>query len=165
MKNQLLLWSLLAFTLFSCDKDEEIPVTYFDGAYENVRETPPDTPIHARVMTFTKSGNLLIEEFVTPVGAGERCLTSYSEGTYSLRGEEFTVTLTSSFGADPSIVFSLGCIPKEELVSILNSNNKLEEGSLVFNNNKESFLLGYPCNDTFGPMSNCIGPQTYTKVS
>jgi len=165
MKKQILLMSVLAFALFSCDKDDDNPAIFLEGTYESEFEFAEGNPVYSSEMTFTGSGNVFIESFVTRVDSEERCLTSYSEGTYSLRGEKFSLTLTSSFGPDPAAFdISEGCVPKEQLVSNLNTTNPTQNGTLILDDVNDSFLLGYACNDMLGLMSNCVGPQTYTKV-
>lgn len=165
MKKQFLLLCLLVFVLFSCDKEDDNPSIYLEGTYMSEYESSGDNPIYSSVMTFTGSGNVLIETFVTPIDSEESCLTAYREGTYSLRGEEFSISLTSSFGPDPAAFdISEGCVSKEQLVNNLNPSNPTEKGTLVLDDANDSFLLGYACNDMLGFMSNCVGAQTYTKV-
>jgi len=163
MKNRLLLLSVTAFALLSCDKEED--TLFLEGSYENMSVTSPEDPSYSREMTFSKTGDLLIEYFVTPVGSEESCLQAYSEGTYILQGENFTMYLSASFGPDPAAFYEPGsCIPRDELVNSLDSNPISLSGTLVWQQSNNAFTVTYPCNDMIGGLRNCIGPQTYTKV-
>ncbi|MEB2774682.1 hypothetical protein SYJ56_05160 [Algoriphagus sp. D3-2-R+10] len=165
MKIQFLLLSLLAFILISCDKEDDNPAIYLEGTYESEFASSEGNPVYSSEMIFTAAGNVLIETFVTPVDSELRCLRGYSEGTYSLRGEEFSLSLTSSFGPDPATYdIPEGCVSRDLLVNNLNPANPTQKGTLVLDDANNSFLLGYACNDMLGVMSNCVGPQTYIKV-
>jgi len=164
MKNRLLLLSVIALALFSCDKEED-PSLFFEGSYEGTLVTSQDDPSYSRVMTFSKTGDLLIEHFVTPVDSEQSCLYAYSEGTYVLQGENFTINLSASFGPDPAAFYGSGsCIPKDELVDNLGPNHRSQSGTLVWGESKNAFTVTYPCNDTTGGLGNCVGPQTYSKL-
>jgi len=92
-------------------------------------------------------------------------LTSYSEGTYSLLGEKFTLTIRTSFGPDPAAFdIAVGCTPKDQLINNFDPDYSVQKGTLVLDNAKDSFVLGYPCNDMLGSMSLCLGALTYVKV-
>ena len=165
MKKQLLLLSVMAFALFSCDKEDENPSTFFEGIYENTRSEDLEKPYYTEVMTFTKSGKVLIENFVYMVNAEEPCLQAYSEGSYRLNGEEFKLTLTSLYGPDPAAFdISEGCIPKENLVNNLNPDYTVRNGILIFGESRESFSLQFPCNDMPNANSICLGASTFEKV-
>ncbi len=164
MKNQLLLLSVMAIALFSCDKEED-PL-FLEGSYENMSVTSEEDPSYRRVMTFSKTGDLLIEYFVTPVDSEQSCLYAYSDGTYLLQGENFTMHLSASFGPDPAAFYGPGsCIPKDELVNSLGPNPTSLSGTLVWEQSNNAFTVIYPCNDMIGGLSNCIGPLTYTKLN
>ena len=164
MKNQLLLLSVMTMALFSCDKEED-PL-FLEGSYENMSVTSEEDPSYSRVMTFSKTGDLLIEYFITPVGSEESCLQAYSEGNYTLQGENFTMQLSASFGPDPAAFYGPGsCIPKDELVNSLDSDPTSLSGTLVWEQSNTAFTVTYPCNDMIGALGNCIGPLTYTKLN
>ncbi|WP_192347332.1 hypothetical protein [Algoriphagus sp. Y33] len=151
--------------LFSCDKEDEDPSLLLEGSYENVLPTSEETPTYITVMTFSTTGNLLIERFITPVGSNERCLSSYSEGTYLLRGEDFTETITATFGFDPEEfdIFQ-ECPPKDQMVKNSDPESSGQSSRLVLDDSNESFTLYYPCNDVEGLSGNCIGDLSYTKI-
>ena len=166
MKQQFLLLTLLVFAFSSCgqDKDDENPSGLLEGTYTFEKQFTDDGPVYSESVIFKANRGILIEYYIVPINSTERCLRGYSEGVYSLQGEEFTLTLSSSFGPDPvSYNFSDGCIAKEDLVYNLNPDFKVRMGSLIMDNSNESFVLSYPCNDVIGSMANCIGAQTYFK--
>ncbi len=165
MKKQILLLSLLAITLFSCDKEDDNPAIFFEGAYENSLSIDADKPYYFEIMTFTKAGRVMIENFVIGVESDEPCLQSYSEGTYQLIGEDFKLTLTSSFGPDPAAFdITEGCIAKEDLVNNLNPDFVVSNGVLIFGDSKEDFALQYECNDMLNSISICLGARTFEKI-
>ncbi|MCE7056284.1 hypothetical protein LZF95_16500 [Algoriphagus sp. AGSA1] len=166
MKKLFSLLSLLMSLFFSCKKEDDLPEIYLEGVYENTRLSNVDPPryLQVLVMTFSRSGNVLIENFVTPADTEERCLSSYNEGTYSLRGEVFKMVLTSAFGPDPSIELSGDCFRKDQLISSKDPYYQEFTGSLVLGKINESFLLTYPCIDSMQVLSDCLGPETYLKV-
>lgn len=164
MKKQLLLLSLLAMVLFSCDKEDEEPSLFLEGSYENVFPTSAESPTYRTVITFSSTGDLLIELFASPAGSDERCLVSYSEGTYRLQGEKYTETIVAAFGPDPAAVeISEECIPKSQFVKNSNPQSTSSSKRLVMDDSKENFTIYYPCNDMLS-LSNCIGDLTYTKL-
>lgn len=163
MNKKILLLSLMAIILFSCDKEEGRPAIYFEGSYENSLSTDTEKANYFQVMTFTKAGKVLIENFVIGVNSDEPCLEGYSEGTYQLVGDNIKLTLTSSFGpADFSI--TEGCIAKEDLVNNLGPDYLVRNGVLIFGDSKENFSLQYECNDMPNMNSICVGALTYEKI-
>lgn len=165
MKKQLLLLSLLAITLFSCDKDDDNPPIFFEGKYENTLSADLEKPYYTEVMTFTEGGKVLIENFSFGVNDDEPCLQAYSEASYQLIGEEFTLKLTSSFGPDPAAFdISEGCIAKENLINYLNSDFTESNGVLIFGESRENFSLQYDCNDMPNTNSICLGALTFDKI-
>ena len=165
MKKQFLLLTLITLVLFSCQKEDDVPSIFLEGTYQSELEFTEGNPVYSSKMIFTGSGNVRIEHFVIPIDSQESCLRGYSEGTYVLQGEKFILSLSTSFGQDPAAFdISGGCVPKEQLVNNLNPTNRTQTGILVLDNENDSFLFSYTCNDVLGYMINCVGPQTYTKV-
>jgi len=166
MKNQFLLLSLIAFVLFSCDKEDDSPSIFLEGSYESVYPATAEEPKAGTVMTFSKNGDLLIEHFSLIGGSNDRCITGYSEGTYTLRGEDFTETITASFGPGPAgFDETKGCTPKSQFVNNFDPNNAVASGKLILDDSKGAYSVGFACNDLGDSMNICLGPQTYTKVN
>ncbi len=109
----------MAIVLLSCNQENDYPEIYSEEAYEHTRMSSADNPVYVQllVMSFRKSGSVLVENYMTPADAEVRCLSGYNEGTYSLKGVEFNISLTSSFGPDSSIDLSSACIANNQLVS------------------------------------------------
>ena len=127
--------------------------------------TDNEKPLYTKEMTFAKMGKVSIENFVYAVNSDEPCLQGYSEATYRLIGEDFKVSLSSSFGPDPAAFdISEGCIPKDDLVNNLNPAYSVSNGVLVFGESGEDFSLQYECNDMPNTNSICVGAITFTKV-
>ena len=165
MKKQILLLTILVLALYSCKKEDNVPSVFLEGTYQTQLESSEGNPVYSSEITFSRSGNVLIEHFITPANSELRCLRGYSEGTYSLKGEDFTFSFTSSLGPDPATFdISDGCVPKDQLVSNLNPTNPTQTGTLVLSDSHDSFLLEYTCNDMLGGMNNCIGAQVFTMV-
>lgn len=164
MKNQFLFLSFLAIVLFSCDKEEDAPVIFLEGSYESVHPATDGEPGSATVMTFSKNGDLLIEHFAIVVDSEKRCINYYKEGTYTLRGENYTETITASFGPDPAAFDTGDCTSKDLLVNNFNPNQAVSSAKLVLNDSKETYTFAYPCNDLGDSMNICLGPRTFTKV-
>ena len=150
---------------FSCGNEGDAPVTFIEGTYLAKYQPEEGNPVYSTFMTFSKSGNVSIETFLTPIGFEELCLIAYSEGVYSIKGDEFSILFASFFGIDTSSfdVFE-GCVPKNQLVNVLNTSNSTQKGSFIMDDKTNSFLLGYSCSETLGFISICDGSQTYSKV-
>jgi len=72
----------LTIILFSCDKEDDSSLLFLEGSYESIMLSDFDEPIFTSVMTFNKSGKVLIEDFSYGINSGEACLVSFREETY-----------------------------------------------------------------------------------
>tara|TARA_R110002020_G_scaffold73141_3_gene187562 strand:- start:220 stop:405 length:186 start_codon:yes stop_codon:yes gene_type:complete len=61
MKKQFLFLSMLLVIFFSCDKEDDNPQTLFEGVYESIDKN--DAGLPTAIMTFSKSGKLLVEDY------------------------------------------------------------------------------------------------------
>lgn len=143
MKNQFFLLILLLFVITSCE-EEGNPVSILEGSYEHSIET---AYVSKTVMTFGNGGTVLVEYFRNYGEELGWCLTNYGSGTYTLNGEEFSVTLPAIYGPDPTALYRVGCIPKEELVNVTGDDPVVLEGTLVFGETRDTFTLNYNCDD------------------
>ncbi|MBB6325859.1 hypothetical protein FHS59_001474 [Algoriphagus iocasae] len=141
---------------YSCKTDEG-PVTVLEGSYLHVFSGSDESS--GRVMTFSQEGKVKLEAFRNFNDPDKRCLMSFKEGNYQWVGEELTIHWTTSFG--PDLTKPLDdevCVPKEALISNFDPSVAVSKASFKYDRKKNTFILEYPCNDTFG---NCVGPLKY----
>lgn len=154
---------LFSILLVSCNEEEDqLPQSFLDGTYELARENTDTNIWYASQYVFKSDGTFETFQYARNSKDGPNLgVTSYSKGTYSLRGEEFTVTFTESYAVDyekypEGIAPTVTDLDRQEAspsTVIEGTLNQLEDGAKI------SIL--YECNDI---LSNCIGTQEYVKV-
>ncbi|GGZ32581.1 hypothetical protein GCM10007049_27610 [Echinicola pacifica] len=165
MKRNILLLSLLAITLFSCTKEDDNPTIYFEGAYVCNFGTTEGEFTYYEVMTFAKTGKILIENFVSGPDFNEPCLLAYKEGSYELIGELFKLSLTSSFASNADGSELPGnCIAKEDFENRLSPDNLVSHSGLIFSDSMDSFTLLNECNGPTSELAISCLAFTYKKV-
>lgn len=153
--------------VISCSEDkDELPVSYLNGTYELAYENTDRGLWYIDQLNFSSNGKITRQGLVriAPDGA-DLGWYSYSEGNYSVRGEEYRVDVESIYQMEfESEEFY---VPLEELVLLEDYNPGPQVGNLRQEANGQIIAISFPCNDMFNSGVNliCLGEQKYAMVN
>lgn len=159
-----ILLALLILGIGSCKEDKDmLPLTPLEGTWQYAFYNKDQQFYFIYQYEFNPDGtmekSILVRESETPKVLG---YYSYATGTYELRGEAYSEVLQKQYGL--ALDAYLFYVPKDKLIEILGNPSSSQKGSLIFSDNNRSFELGFPCNDTPGASSSCLGALTYKRV-
>lgn len=156
----LLLFSIL---LLSCkDEDDQIPLSFLDGTYEWANENTETNIWYVNQYVFKTDGTFETFQYLRNSQDGPNLgMTYYSKGTYTLRGEEFTITLGESYGLDYEKFPEGYAASVEDLDQIDITQFSESKGTLNQLEGGERISILFECNDM---LAMCMGAQEYVKV-
>lgn len=149
------------FLITSCREDES-PQSYLNGTYENTG-TNSETGI-SYVSQYIFKGDGTFERIGLMRQDGQLLgYNFYSKGTYSLHGEEFTVSDGQMAGVN------YGDYPEGYVASLeLLENYAIEplesKGTLRQLDGGDRIGILLECNDMIGYAAMCMGEQIYEKI-
>lgn len=158
-----LLFTVLLFT--SC-KEDEVPQNFLSGTYELAQENTDTGIWYVHQYVFKSDGTVEIFYILRTTKTGpDLGYSSYTTGTYTLRGEEFTLKRLKNFSLDYE-KFPEGYTPElEELTESEMGPFAESKGTLKRQNNGEKISILFECNDVIGFQSMCIGEQKFVRVN
>lgn len=161
-----LLCLLFATTLLSSCKDEEAPQIYLSATYETASENSDTGIWHVSQYIFHPNGTFEYLYLLRDSQVGEDLgFVSYSKGTYSLRGEDFSIRMTEAFSVNYED-FQHGYVERlEDLETQAMSAVYIEsKGSLRRLDGGKKIALLFECNDIIGHLAMCMGEQVFDRV-
>ena len=165
MKKFIYLFALLLFHLFSCNQEDQLPLSFLDGTYERANENTDTGLWYIQQLIFSADGSLTQQTLVRNSRDGEDLgWYSYSTARYQLRGEEYTIDTESHYRLE--FESEEPYVAQEELVLEEGYSPDPQIGSLRELDSGQKIAIAFPCNDTpgLGISSNCIGELEYERV-
>lgn len=169
MKTSYTLFLFLSVFLLSCtNDDEQLPLSFLEGTYEQASENTDTNIWYVNQYVFKLDGTYKTFQFLRNTEGGPNLgVAYYSMGTYTLRGEEFLIDRNEAAGVNfeefpegyVSTIGDLDPIDISQSAPAKGSLKQLEEG--------EKISIAFECNDTLSENNTinlCIGAQEYDRV-
>jgi hypothetical protein len=169
MKFSYLYFLMFSVLLLSCNKDDEqLPLSLLDGTYEQASENTDTNIWYVNQYVFKLDGTYETFQFLRDTEDGPNFgVTYFSRGTYTPRGEEFSVSRSESYSLDyekfpVGYAASVEDLDEQELTLFADS-----KGTLTKLNGGNKISILFECNDMLSEnftLLMCIGAQEYVKV-
>lgn len=163
----LLMFSVL---LLSCNKDDEqLPLSFLDGTYEQASENTDTNIWYVNQYVFKLDGTYETFQFLRNTQDGPNLgVAYYSKGTYTLRGQDFILNRTEAAGVNYE-EFPEGYVASiADLDPMDVSESAPAKGTLSQLENGDKISILFECNDMLSEnntLNFCIGAQEFVKVN